>query len=334
MTQTLFRAMVVEASEDHQFTTSIQNRAVSDLPKGDVLIKVHYSSLNYKDALSASGNKGVTRRYPHTPGIDAAGEVEASSSDDFSIGEPVLVTGYDLGMNTSGGLAEFIRVPADWVIRLPRGMTLKQSMMYGTAGFTAALSVMKLEDAGVTPPSGDILVTGASGGVGSLAVSILAAAGYSAVAASGKPEAADFLTKLGAKEVIDRNAAVDTSGKPLLPGRFAGAIDTVGGDMLSFALRSIQYGGAVTCCGNAASAELNLTVYPFILRGISLIGIDSAECPKEIRRTIWERLAEEWHRPEVEPMTSEIPLEEVSDHMAAMLEGRHTGRCVVKILDT
>lgn len=332
MTQTMFRAMVVEETADHQFTSSIQTRAVSDLPKGDVLIKVHYSSLNYKDALSASGNKGVTRRYPHTPGIDAAGEVADSSSDEFSIGEPVLVTGHDLGMNTSGGLAEYIRVPAEWVVRLPHGMTLKQSMMYGTAGFTAALSVLKLEDAGITPQSGDVLVTGASGGVGSLAVAILAAAGYSAVGASGKPEAVNFLTKLGAKEVIDRNAAIDASGRPLLASRFAAAIDTVGGDFLSFALRSIQYGGAVTCCGNAASPELNLTVYPFILRGISLIGIDSAECPKEIRRAVWNRLAGEWHRPDLEPMTAEIPLEDVTERLEAMLKGTHKGRCIVKIV--
>ena len=331
MTQTLFRAIVVEETADHQFVSSIQTRAVSDLPKGDVLIKVHYSSLNYKDALSASGNKGVTRRYPHTPGIDAAGEVADSSCDDFSIGEPVLVTGHDLGMNTSGGLAEYIRVPADWVIRLPRDMTLKQSMMYGTAGLTAALSLLKLEDAGITPQSGDVLVTGASGGVGSLAVSILSAGGYSVVAASGKAEAIDFLTKLGAKEVLDRNSAIDTSGKPLLPGRFAGAIDTVGGDILSFALRSIQYGGAVTCCGNAASPKLDLTVYPFILRGISLIGIDSAECPQEIRKTIWNRLAGEWHRPGLESFMDLIPMEEVSERMDAMLKGKHKGRCVVQI---
>ena len=331
MNQTLFRAMVVEETADHQFTSSIQTRAVSDLPKGDVLIKVHYSSLNYKDALSASGNKGVTRRYPHTPGIDAAGEVADSSSDDFSIGEPVLVTGYDLGMNTSGGMAEYIRVPAGWVVRLPRAMTLKQSMMYGTAGFTAALSVLKLEEAGITPQSGDILVTGASGGVGSLAVAILTAGGYSAVGASGKSEATEFLLKIGAKAVVDRKSVTDDSGRPLLPGRFAAAIDTVGGDILSYALRSTRYGGAVTCCGNVASPELNLTVYPFILRGIRLIGIDSAECPKEIRDIVWERLAGEWHRPDLEALTSEIPLEQVAGRMEAMLKGTHQGRCVVKI---
>ena len=331
MTQTLFRAMVVEETADHQFTSSIQTKAVSDLPKGDVLIKVHYSSLNYKDALSASGNKGVTRHYPHTPGIDAAGEVADSSCDDFSIGEPVLVTGYDLGMNTSGGFAEYIRVPSQWVVRLPHGMTLKQSMIYGTAGFTAALSLLKLEDAGITPQSGDILVTGASGGVGSLAAAILAAGGYSVVAASGKADAADFLSKLGAKAILDRQSVIDTSGKPLLRERFAAAIDTVGGEILSFALRSIQYGGAVTCCGNAASPELHLTVYPFILRGISLFGIDSAKCPMGIRKTIWDRLAGDWHLPDIAPLTEEIALEGVPERLGAMLGGQHRGRCVVNI---
>jgi len=331
MNKTLFRAMVVEETADHRYTSSIQSRAVSDLPKGEVLIKVHYSSLNYKDALSANGNKGVTRRYPHTPGIDAAGEVADSTSDDFTIGEPVLVTGYDLGMNTSGGLAEYIRVPAAWVVRLPEGMTLKRSMMYGTAGFTAALSLLKLEESGITPQSGDILVTGASGGVGSLAVGILAAAGYSVVAASGKAAAVDLLTRLGAKEILGRSAVIDTSGKPLLRTRFAGAIDTVGGDILSFALRSVQYGGAVTCCGNVASPELNLTVYPFILRGISLFGIDSAECPMPLRKAVWERLSGDWHLSALDNLTTEIALESVPEHFDAMLKGQHMGRCVVKI---
>ena len=330
MSQTLFRAMVVEETADHRYTSSIQSRAVSDLPKGEVLIKVHYSSLNYKDALSANGNKGVTRRYPHTPGIDAAGEVADSTSDDFAIGEPVLVTGYDLGMNTSGGLAEYIRVPAGWVVRLPEGMTLKQSMIYGTAGFTAALSLLKLEESGITPQSGDILVTGASGGVGSLAVGILATAGYSVVAASGKAAAADLLTRLGAKEILGRSSVIDTSGKPLLRTRFAGAIDTVGGDILSFALRSVQYGGAVTCCGNVASPELHLTVYPFILRSISLFGIDSAECPMPLRKAVWERLAGDWHLSALDNLTTEITLEAVPEHFDAMLKGQHMGRCVVK----
>jgi len=331
MNKTLFRAMVVEETADHRYTSSIRTRAVSDLPKGEVLIKVHYSSLNYKDALSANGNKGVTRRYPHTPGIDAAGEVADSTSDDFAIGEPVLVTGYDLGMNTSGGLAEYIRVPSGWVVRLPGGMTLKQSMIYGTAGFTAGLSLLKLEESGIIPQSGDILVTGASGGVGSLAVGILAAAGYSVVAASGKSSAADLLTRLGAKEILGRGAVIDTSGKPLLRTRFAGAIDTVGGDILSFALRSVQYSGAVTCCGNVASPELHLTVYPFILRGISLYGIDSAECPMPLRKTVWERLAGDWHLSALDNLTTEITLEAVPEHFNAMLKGEHMGRCVVKI---
>ncbi|MBI5894591.1 MAG: YhdH/YhfP family quinone oxidoreductase [Desulfobacterales bacterium] len=333
MTPISFRAMVVEETPDRRFVRRITHRTVSDLPKGDVLIKVHYSSLNYKDALSASGNKGVTRRYPHTPGVDAAGEVAESSDPGFKAGAPVLVTGHDMGMNTAGGFGQYIRVPAQWVVPLPGGLTLRESMMLGTAGFTAALSLLRLEEAGVTPQSGDILVTGATGGVGSLAVAILARAGYAVIAASGKPQAKGFLKGLGAKEMLDRQTILETPDKALLPGRFAGVIDTVGGPILSYAVRSTQYGGAVTCCGNAASGELHLTVYPFILRGIRLIGIDSAECPMTMHHAVWKRLAGPWKLPGIEQMTQEIGLEDLEERIVAMLAGGVTGRFLVNMKD-
>jgi putative YhdH/YhfP family quinone oxidoreductase len=334
MTPDSFRAMVVEEMPDRRFVRRITQRAVTDLPKGDVLIKVHYSSLNYKDALSASGNKGVTRRYPHTPGVDAAGEVAKSSSAAFKVGDRVLVTGHDMGMNTSGGFGQYIRVPAPWVVALPEGLTLKESMMLGTAGFTAALSLLRLEEAGLSSQSGDILVTGATGGVGSLAVAILSRAGYAVVAASGKPQAKGFMMDLGAKEVLDRQTILSTPDKALLPGRFAGAIDTVGGDILSYALRSTQYGGVVTCCGNAASPELRLTVYPFILRGVRLIGIDSAECPMSAHHAVWQRLAGPWKLPDVARMTTEIRLEDLEERLIAMLAGGVTGRFLVNMKDS
>jgi len=331
MTQPSFRAMVVEETEDRRFIRRITEKTLSDLPKGDVLIKVHYSSLNYKDALSASGNKGVTRRYPHTPGVDAAGEVAESTSGDFSPGDPVLVTGHDMGMNTSGGFGQYIRVPAQWVVPLPAGLSLRESMMFGTAGFTAALSLLRLQEAGVKPSDGDVLVTGATGGVGSMAIAILAACGYKVAAVTGKSEAKAYLTKLGVKETLDRQTVLDAPNKPLLPGRYAGTIDTVGGDILSYAIRSTQYGGAVTCCGNAASGDLKLTVYPFILRGVRLIGIDSAECPMEFHHKVWRHLAGDWKVAGLDRFITEIGLADLDPHIDAMLSGGVTGRYLVNL---
>lgn len=331
MTQPAYRAMVVEETEDHRFVRYITEKTVSDLPKGDVLIKVHYSSLNYKDALSASGNKGVTRRYPHTPGVDAAGEVAESTDNNFSAGDKVLVTGHDMGMNTSGGFGQYIRVPAQWVVPLPQGMTLKESMMFGTAGFTAALSLLRLEEAGITPASGDILVTGATGGVGSMAVAILAKCGYSAVAVTGKADAATWLTELGAKEILERREILATPDKPLLPGRYAGTIDTVGGPILSYAIRSAGYGGVLTCCGNAASPEIHVTVYPFILRGVRLIGIDSAECSMDFHHQVWQRLSTDWKVEKLDRFVTEIGLDDLDPLITRMLAGGVRGRYLVNL---
>ncbi|MBO1582223.1 YhdH/YhfP family quinone oxidoreductase [Bacillus sp. XF8] len=332
MNHTSFRAILVNEKEGIQFERTFVEREINDLPEGEVLIRVHYSSLNYKDALSATGNKGVTRKYPHTPGIDAAGEVISSQDPSFKKGNQVIVTGYDLGMNTSGGFGQYIRVPASWVVPLPEGLSLKESMMYGTAGFTAALSVHKLITSGITPDMGKILVTGATGGVGSVAVSILARLGYEVVAATGKTEEKEMMLHLGAKEIIHRDEMNDQSGKTMLKGIYAGVIDTVGGNTLATALKVIQYGGSVTTCGNVAGHEFKTSVYPFILRGINLLGIDSVQCPMALRKKIWSMLGNEWKNLNLLPYTTECTLEELNDKFEPILQGKLKGRTIVNVL--
>lgn len=328
-----FKAMVVSQTPDGNFQRAIVNRNLDDLPQGEILLRVRYSSLNYKDALSASGNRGVTRRYPHTPGIDAAGEVLESSSPDFVPGEEVIVSCYDLGMNTPGGFAQLIRVPAKWVMPLPAGLSLRESMIYGTAGFTAAQSVDRLQRHPVAPDQGKILVTGATGGVGSMAVAMLAMSGYQVAAATGKPEQEQFLRELGATEIVPREKSIDRSGRMLLKEKWAGVIDTVGGEILTTAIKSTRYGGAVTCCGNVASPELPLNVYPFILRGVSLFGIDSAECPMKLRIPIWQKIATTWRLPDLERLATEISLKELDRHIESILKGKQRGRVILN-LDT
>lgn len=325
-----FKAMVVTEVEEKKFVREITQKAVDELPEGDVLVNVKYSSLNYKDALSATGNRGVTKQYPHTPGIDAAGVVEESSSGDFKPGDEVIVTSYDLGMNTSGGFGQYIRVPAGWVVRRPQGLTLRESMIFGTAGFTAALSVFRLVEH-VSKDQGDVLVSGATGGVGGIAVSILSKIGYSVAAVNGIVDEAAYLMELGAKQVISIEEASDKSGRPLLKGRWAGGIDTVGGDILATTIKSVDYGGAVTCCGNVASPDLPINVFPFILRGVTLIGIDSQNCPMPARKKVWERLADEWKIPQMEQVVSEASLDELDQRIDMMLKGRHKGRTIVRM---
>jgi acrylyl-CoA reductase (NADPH) len=328
---TQFKAMVVTESKDNKFSREIMNREISTLPEGDVLIHVKYSSLNYKDALSASGNKGVTRNYPHTPGIDAAGAVVESTHESFKAGDQVIVTGYDLGMNTSGGYGQYIKVPASWIVKLPENLSLKESMIYGTAGFTAALSVYKMISGGILPESGDILVTGATGGVGSIAVSILHKLGYSVIAATGKPQAKDMLLSIGAKDIILREELDDKSGRILLKGNWAGVIDTVGGSMLATALKSTNYGGSVTCCGNVASPELLTSVYPFILRGITLYGVDSVQCPMDLRVKIWSTLANEWKPHNLNQNVEEVSLTQLENKIDLILQGKLQGRTIVNL---
>ena len=325
---TTFRAMVVEEQADGRYTRTIRERTVDDLPPGDVLIRVLWSSLNYKDALSATGNKGVTRKYPHTPGIDAAGIVEDSRSSRFRSGDKVLVTSYDLGMNTSGGFGQYIRVPADWVVPLPAGLELRESMVLGTAGLTAAMSVTALR-AGIGPERGVILVTGASGGVGSMAVAILARLGYEVCAASSKDAA--YLLGLGAKTVVGRADVDDAGGRPLLTTRWAGVIDTVGGGILATAIKSTAHRGIVTCCGNVASPDLQLTIFPFILRGVTLVGIDSQNLPMEERVMIWQRLADEWKPAQLGSMGREVSLAGLEEEIARILKGGQQGRIVVNL---
>jgi putative YhdH/YhfP family quinone oxidoreductase len=323
--------MVVRELPDNKFVREITSKSVDELPAGEVLIRVKYSSLNYKDALSAVGNRGVTKNYPHTPGVDAAGIVEESSVDEFRAGDEVIVTGYDLGMNTPGGYGAYIRVPANWLVKRPENLSLRESMIYGTAGFAASLSVFKLIGNGVRPDQGEVLVSGGPGGVGSIALSILAKSGYQVVAVNGMVDEKEYLMSLGAKRVISIDEATDKSGKPLLKARWAGAIDTVGGDVLSTSIRSVKYGGTVTSCGNAASPDLILSVYPFILRGISLLGIDSVNCPVDIRRQIWQKLSNEWKLEYLDRIATEISLEELDRRIDLILQGKHKGRAIVNL---
>jgi len=323
-----FKALEI-TEEDNQFARNIIEKEINQLPEGDLLIRVKYSSLNYKDALSAIGNKGVTKEYPHTPGIDAAGIVVEDKSNNFQEGDKVIVTGYDLGMNTAGGFAEYIRIPAEWAVKLPENLTLKESMTYGTAGFTAALSVYKLLTGGT--PGKNILVTGPSGGVGSFACSILAKKGYDITAATGKTDAKEYFQNLGVKEVISRSEVNDDSGRMLLKEKWDGVIDTVGGNMLATAIKSTKYSGAITCCGNVASADLPLNVYPFILRGVSLLGVDSAQVNRELREDIWHKLASDWKIGHLDKLGKEITLEELNDYIDKMLAGDSKGRIVVNL---
>lgn len=326
-----FNALWVEEQPGGGVTRQVIRRKVGDLPPGDLLVRVRYSSLNYKDALSASGNRGVTRKYPHTPGIDAAGEVVESTSPNFQSGDRVIVMDFDLGANTPGGYGQFIRVPAGWAMHLPEGITLEQSMAYGTAGLTAALSIDKLLKQGVSPGQGEVLVTGSTGGVGIFAVGMLAHQGFQVVAVTGKSEKADFLRRHGANRVIPRAEASDESGKPLLHAYWAGVVDTVGGNYLATALKTILPGGAVTCCGNVASPELHTTVFPFILRGISLLGIDVSQTPMEYRKELWAKITGSWAVAGLDELYRVVPVEELEPEIEKILKGGQSGRVVVKL---
>jgi len=325
-----FKAMVVSETAEKTFAREVRERALGDLPAGELIIDVKYSSLNYKDALSATGNKGVTKKYPHTPGIDAAGVVADSTTKLFTVGDQVTVTGFDLGMNTSGGFAQYISVPALWATKLPQGLSLKDSMSHGTAGLTAALCIIRLMASGLTKESGEVLVTGASGGVGSVAVAILAKLGFNVVAATGKASEHDFLNGLGAKAIISREEANDTSGRPLQKPRWAGVVDIVGGNILATALKTTKYGGLVAACGNAMSAELNVNVFPFILRGVSLLGVDSVEIPMRARQMAWNKLASEWSI-DVGKLVTEVSLEELNPKIDEILKGGIRGRVLVNL---
>jgi acrylyl-CoA reductase (NADPH) len=329
---TTFKALDVTEMPDGQFVRQIIQRNINDLPAGEVLIKVKYAALNYKDALSATGNKGITRTYPHTPGIDAAGIVAESSDDNVRIGDEVIVTGYDLGMNTRGAFAEYIRVPAAWVVKLPQNLTLKESMIYGTAGFTAAWAIYRLQQSGLTPDAGEVLVTGATGGVGCLSVALLTKLGYKVIAGTGKPEAIEFLKKIGATGIASREELQDKSNRPLLKSRWAGVIDTVGGNILETAIKSCIYGGHVACCGLVTSNELHLPIFPFILRGVSLLGIDSAARPMDVRLKLWDLMANDWKVDVLQDILIDSTLEELNEiYFEKILQGKVRGHVVVTI---
>ena len=315
-----------------QFISSIKALELPLVAQGEVLIRVHYSSLNYKDALSATGNKGVTRTYPHTPGIDAVGVIEQSQSKDYAVGEKVIVTSYDLGMNTNGGFGEYIKVPSDWVVKLPEKMTMKEAMLIGTAGLTAGMSVLRLTES-IAPEDGSIVVSGATGGVGSIAVSILAKLGYSVVAITGKDTEAAYLKRIGATEILLRSEIENFKDRPLLKNLFAGGVDTVGGVILENIIKSTSPLGVVTCCGNVASPKLELTVFPFILRGITLIGIDSQNYPMTYRKKVWDLLAEEWKVNEDALAYSEITLKGLDEKIELILQGKLRGRTIVNLLN-
>jgi len=326
-----FKALQTSESAEGRFETRIIEREVSELPAGEVLIRVSYSSLNYKDALSASGNRGVTRNYPHTPGIDAAGIVVESSASGYSEGDEVIVTGYDLGMNTAGGFGQLIRVPATWVIKRPSGLSLREAMALGTAGLTAALCVDKLERAGLVPGDAPVLVTGATGGVGSIAVALLSRLGYNVAAVTGKVEQTQFLTSLGATQVIERSVLQSGTEKPMLKEQWAGAVDTVGGDILFNVIKSLQRGASVACCGLTAGTNFQANVLPFILRGVNLLGVDSVEIPRSVKASMWDKLSAQWKLPNLNELVQEISLEELPQAIERTLTGQQTGRMLVRL---
>lgn len=326
-----FRSLVVRETEQGRYSSSIERKLTDALPPGDVLVRVRYSSLNFKDALSASGNRGVTKKYPHTPGVDAAGSVTWSRSESFRPGDEVIVSGYDLGMNTAGGFGQYIRVPAAWVMPRPAGLTAEQCMQIGTAGFTAGQSVAALLASGIRPGVGPVLVTGATGGVGCFAVSLLHHCGFTITAVTGKEQAHSFLRELGATAFLNREQASAGESRMLLRERWTGVVDTVGGRILATAIKSTRYDGTVTCCGNASSGDLPINVYPFILRGVRLLGIDSAQCPMARREAIWRRLAGEWRIPSLAVMSRTVQLQEVDGYIRQMLHGRLMGRIVIDL---
>lgn len=326
-----YNAFVVQ-EVDGIFVSDILTLSTKDLPVGDVLVRVHYSSVNYKDALSATGNKGITKKYPHTPGIDAAGIIEYSENEHFKTGDEVIVSGNDLGMNTSGGFGQFIRVPASWVVKLPEGLTMKEAMIIGTAGFTAGISLSRLFEL-VKPTDGKVIVTGATGGVGSVALSLLSKLGYQTVAVSGKESEYDFLYNLGASEIISRAEFQQVDKRPMLSAQYAGAIDTVGGPILENILKSLNPLGAVTTCGSVSSTQLNMTVFPFILRGISLIGISAQNYPMHLRQPLWEKMSNEWKPAHLLSLFNEITLNELKTTLESILKGELKGRTIVRMID-
>ena len=322
---------VLATQEEGKFAASLQRLAREKLPPGDVLVRVKYSSLNYKDGLAVTGKPGVIRTFPMVPGIDLAGEVEESSTPEFKPGDSVLVTGCGTSETMWGGYAQLARLNAEFIVPLPSSMTLIQAMGVGTAGFTSMQSVMALERCGMKPGEGEIIVTGAAGGVGSVAVALLAKLGYKVAASTGRAQLADYLRALGAATIIDRAELTAPTKRPMEKERWGGAIDSVGGDTLATVIRAMKVGGSIAACGLAGGASLNTTVYPFILRGVNLLGVDSVELPCEVKQQMWQLLASDW-RPALDKLESrEVTREQLPDCFTEILAGKLRGRVVVKI---
>jgi putative YhdH/YhfP family quinone oxidoreductase len=332
-----FRA-IRAVERDGAVSATVETCTVADLPAGELLLRVDWSSLNYKDALSLAGNRGVTRAYPHTPGIDLAGEVIESSDPAVPPGSSVICHGYDLGMNSWGGFSEYVRVPAAWTVSLPAGISRRDAMAYGTAGFTAALSVERIDRIlrpdGGSAPDGSVVVSGASGGVGSIAVAMLAGLGYAVTASTGRSGDADArarLIELGAREIVDRETLIADADRPISRSRWIAGVDTTGGTILAGMVKAAGRQAPITACGLTRDADLPLTVFPFILRGVQLIGIDSVETPREERARVWIRIAGDLRHRLVEDGVREVSLEEVPAVAAALLRGEHQGRTVVRV---
>ncbi len=315
--------------KEEKYSLSIVEKNTEDLPKGDLLIKVRFSSLNYKDAMSATGIPGVTREYPHTPGIDAVGEIVQARQGQFKEGDLVIVSGYDLGMNTPGGFAEYIRVPHDWAIGLPSGLSPRDSMILGTAGLTAGLSVAALESFRGLENTKSV-VSGSTGGVGSISTKLLSQLGSSVTAISGKKET-EFLNTLGASSVMHRTDLLENIKKPLSKGLWDIGVDVVGGDILSTLLAALNPGGAIACSGLVGGTSFKSSIFPFILRGNALIGIDSVEIPLSNKEKMWNKFASEWSISNLSEITKEVSLEGMEEEINTMLKGQQVGRVVLKI---
>lgn len=326
-----FDALVVNKQED-QFSVKLQKLAIQDLPEGEILIQVRYSGINYKDSLATIPNGNIVKTYPLVPGIDLAGIVVSSKDPRFQEGDEVIATSYEIGVSHFGGYSEYARIPVKWVVPLPKGLTLKEAMIIGTAGFTAALSVLRLEENGVSPEKGRVLVTGATGGVGSFAVSILSSLGYQVEASTGKESEQEYLENLGATSIITRKEVFDGKIKALAKQKWAAAVDPVGGEPLASLLSQIQYGGSVAVSGLTAGINLSTTVFPFILRGVSLLGIDSVYCPMEVRLKVWKKLATDFKPLNIESfIQQEITLQQLPEVLPTLLKGQARGRTIVKL---
>ncbi|QDU97807.1 oxidoreductase [Lignipirellula cremea] len=327
---TAFRCFLVRQGDKYP-SGAVEQQTVNDLPPGEVLVRVAFSSLNYKDAMAATGDRGVARKLPLAPGIDLAGEVVASTSSHFEPGDSVFATGYELGVTHWGGWSEYARVPADWLMKLPAGMSAKETMTFGTAGLTAAQCVLALVEHGVKPEDGDIVVTGATGGVGSYAIGFLHRLGYRVTAVSGKPEASGWLTELGASSLLGRQEMERDPKPPLLSARWAGAVDTVGGQTLVNILRETSLNGCVAACGMAGGGKLEMTVFPFILRGVTLAGVGTAYCSRARREQVWGLLAGDWKPNDIENGVKTVTLDTVFAEVEKMLQGQHQGRTLIDL---